>query len=217
MHDAVKGLLIGLTGGIGSGKSAAAEMFGALGAAVIDTDAIAHELTRPGGAAMPLIKQAFGASAAAADGSLDRAAMRRLVFADPSHRERLEAILHPMIRATSDARCAAALAGGAPYVMMVIPLLVESGMHSKSGQQRFERIVVVDCPEALQIARVMTRSGLAEHEVKAIMAAQVNRSERLAAADDVIINDGSLENLRHQVAALHVKYCAMAEKIRKNG
>jgi dephospho-CoA kinase len=203
-----------LTGGIGSGKSAAAERFAELGAAVIDADAIAHELTRPGGAAMPLIEQAFGAAALAADGSLDRAAMRRMVFADPLHRERLEAILHPMIRASSDDRCAAAWAAGAPYAMMVIPLLVESGLKQ---QGRFDRIVVVDCPEALQIARVMMRSGLSEAEVKAIMAVQASRAARIGVADDVIKNDGGLDALQRQVEALHVKYCALAEKIRKNG
>jgi dephospho-CoA kinase len=163
---------------------------------------------------MPLIEQAFGASALAADGSLDRAAMRRLVFADATHRERLEAILHPLIRATSEQRCAAAWASGAPYVIMVIPLLVESGMQAG---RRFDRIVVVDCPEALQIARVMARSKLSETEVSAIMAAQASRSARLAIADDVIKNDADLNVLHEQVVALHEKYCGLAEKISKNG
>ena len=163
---------------------------------------------------MPLIEQAFGASALAVDGSLDRAAMRRLVFADASRRGRLEAILHPMIRATSTERCTAAWAAGAPYAMMVIPLLVES---AASQRGRFDRIVVVDCPEALQISRVMARSGLTEAEVKAIMATQASRSARLEVADDVIKNESSLDVLHHQVVALHVNYCALAEKIRKNG
>ena len=210
----MKGLLIGLTGGIGSGKTAAADKFAELGAEVIDADAIAHELTRAGGVAMPLIKQAFGASVVAVDGSLDRAAMRRLIFADDLLRARLEAILHPMIRASSDARCAAAWAAGAPYAIMVIPLLVES---ARQSGRHFDRVVVVDCPEALQVSRVMARSGMSEAEVSAIMLAQASRSARLEVADDVIKNDDGLDVLHHQVTALHARYCALAEKIDKNG
>lgn len=213
----MRGFSVGLGGGIGSGKSAVADRFAELGAAVIDADVIAHELTGPGGAAMPAIEQAFGAEALAADGSLDRAAMRRLVFADASRRAQLEAILHPMIRTASDARRDAAFISGAPYAVMVIPLLVESGNH----RGRFDRIAIVDCPEALQVKRVMARNGLAAAEVEAIMAAQASRQARLAVADDVIHNDADLETLRTQVAVLHAKYCALAgkmkDKMRKSG
>jgi dephospho-CoA kinase len=209
----VKHFVVGLTGGIGSGKSAAAEYFSVLGVAVIDADAIAHELTRPAGAALPAIAKAFGREALAADGSLDRAAMRRLVFGNPERRGQLEAILHPLIRATSEARCDAAWKAGAAYVMMVVPLLVESG----NFQNRFDRIVVIDCPEALQVKRVMARSGLTAAEVKAIMMVQASRQARLNAADDVITNDSDLDALRVQVAALHEKYYVLAEQIRISG
>jgi dephospho-CoA kinase len=213
MYDTMKGLLVGLTGGIGSGKSAAADRFAQLGAAVIDADAIAHELTGCNGAAMPAIEQAFGAEVLATDGSLDRAAMRRLVFAAPARRVQLEAILHPMIRAASAQRCDAAWAASAPYVIMVVPLLVES----ENNQKRFHRIVVVDCPESLQIKRVMARNGLTEPEVKAIMAAQASRQQRLNAADDVIVNDADLGSLQAQVSALHVTYCLLADEIHSGG
>jgi dephospho-CoA kinase len=195
--------IVGLTGGIGSGKSAAATLFGELGAAVVDTDAIAHELTAPGGAAIAPIRSVFGDEVVAASGALDRAAMRRKVFADAHSKARLEAILHPMIRAEADRRSAAARA---PYVVLVVPLLVESG----SNSSRVQRVVVVDCPEEVQVARVMSRSGLSAEEARAIMAAQVGREKRLAAADDVIDNGGELAALRPQVEALHRQYLEMA-------
>ena len=191
--------VVGLTGGIGSGKSRVGELFVERGAALVDTDAIAHQLTGPGGAAMPALLAEFGAPVADAEGALDRAAMRRLVFADPARRRRLEAILHPMIRQEADRRCREALA---PYVMLAVPLLVESGAY----RERCQRVLVVDCPEALQIARVMARSGYDENAVRAIMAAQATRAERLAAADDVIVNDGDFSALAAQVDALHQKY-----------
>lgn len=209
----MKGLVVGLTGGIGSGKSAAAGMFAELGAAVIDADAIAHELTTPGGAAMPAIEQAFGRAVVAADGSLDRAAMRRIAFADTAARARLESLLHPMIGAASAERRDAAWAAGAPYVLMVVPLLVETG----ADRKRFDCILVIDCPEALQAERVLARSGLSAAEVAAIMATQAGRAQRLAVADDVIVNDGDWIILRRRVEAQHVKYCAMADKIRTYG
>ena len=196
------GLVVGLTGGIGSGKSAAAADFAALGAAVVDTDAIAHELTAPGGAAMPALRADFGDAVAAADGSLERKAMRALVFADPDARRRLEAILHPLIRTEAARRCAAALAAGAPYVVVVVPLLVESG----GWHERVARVAVVDCSEETQIARVMARNALGRAEVERIMAAQASRRQRLAAADDVMDNDGDRENLRRQVENLHGRY-----------
>ena len=200
--------VVGLTGGIGSGKSAAADAFAALGVSVVDTDAIAHELTAPGGAAMPGLVAAFGAEVAAVDGALDRARMRRLVFADPAARERLEAILHPLIRTLSAERCRLALS---PYVILAVPLLVESGTY----RERCDRIVAVDCPESLQISRVMARNGLAEAEVRAIMATQASRGERLAVADDVITNDHDLANLEKQVGELHRKYLQLSSQIPK--
>lgn len=207
------GLVVGLTGGIGSGKSAAAERFAALGAAVIDTDAIAHELTGPGGAAMPPLRDEFGDAVVAADGRLDRAAMRRRAFDDAGARKRLEGILHPMIRAESDRRCRQALTAGAPYVILVVPLLVESGTYAG----RVDRIAVVDCEDELRIARVMARSGLSRDEVLAIMAAQAGRADRLAVADDVIDNDDDLDRLAARVAELHRLYLSLAGRAKRAG
>ncbi len=195
-------LVIGLTGGIGSGKSAAAEEFARLGATVVDTDAIAHELTAPGGAAIPEIEKAFGSGFLAANGAMDRKKMRELVFAQPSARRMLEGILHPMIRDESARRIAAA---SGPYVVHVIPLLVESGEY----RRQVDRVLVIDAPEAAQIERVRQR-GLADEAVRAILRSQVSRAERLAAADDVIDNGGSLQALRLQVGALHQKYLQFA-------
>ena len=197
--------VIGLTGGIGSGKSAVADLFAARGVLVIDTDAIAHALTAAGGAAMPAICAEFGDGAAGADGALDRAAMRAMVFADPSARKRLEAILHPLIRGESEHRLLANPAGS-PYAILMVPLLVESGDYRK----RVNRIAVVDCAEATQIARVMHRNGLAREEIERILAAQATRAERLAAADDVIDNDADLAALPPQIERLHVRYLALA-------
>lgn len=199
--------VVGLTGGIGSGKSTVADLFVAQGAALVDTDAIAHELTAPGGAAMPALLAAFGPAVADGSGALDRAGMRRRVFADPAAREKLENILHPLIRRVADERCAEA---AAPYVILAVPLLVESA----SYRERCQRIVVVDCPESLQVQRVMARSGLGEAEVTAIMAAQATRLQRLAVADEVVHNDAGPENLQPQVARLHAKYlgCALGRQ-----
>jgi dephospho-CoA kinase len=196
-------LLVGLTGGIGSGKSAAADLFAELGAAVVDTDVIAHRLTVPGGAAMPRIREAFGDGVIAPDGALDRAAMRKRVFADAAAKARLEAILHPLIRAEADRLCAEARA---PYVVLVVPLLVESGGY----RSRVQRVAVVDCSERIQVERVMRRSGLSEEEARAIMAAQATREQRLAAADDVIDNGGDLAALRAQVERLHRAYLKLS-------
>lgn len=190
---------VGLTGGIGSGKSLVADMFAARGASVVDTDQIAHSLTGPQGAAMPAILAAFGARMADSRGAMDRAQMRELVFRAPDAKRRLEAILHPMIR---DATLAAAAAASGSYVILAIPLLVESG----SWRQRVSRVLVVDCPEQVQVARVMARNGLAEAQVRAIMAAQAPRAVRLAAADDVIDNGGPIEALAPQVDRLHDLY-----------
>ena len=196
--------IVGLTGGIGSGKTTVANLFADLGAAIVDTDVIAHELTGPQGAAMPQIAAAFGQTVLQPDGSLDRAAMRQLCFSDPQARKRLECILHPMIRRESSARCAQAHA--APYVVLVVPLLIESGAY----QQKVHRILVVDCDESVQVKRVMQRSGMSAEAVRAIMATQATRSERLAAADDVVSNEGAPENLLEQVSLLHQRYTAMA-------
>jgi dephospho-CoA kinase len=198
--------VVGLTGGIGSGKSAAADLFAERGAAVIDTDAIAHAMTRPGGAAMPAIRAEFGDEVVSADGALDRAAMRALVFADPSARKRLEAILHPLIRGECEDRLAAS--AGAPYAILVVPLLIEAGDYRK----RVNRIAVVDCAETTQIARVINRSGLDRPEIERILAAQATRSERLAAADDIIDNDGDLAALPVQIERLHALYLALARQ-----
>ena len=194
---------VGLTGGIGCGKSTVADLFAARGASLVDTDVIAHQLTVPGGAAMPALLREFGPTFATPDGAMDRARMRNLVFADPGARTRLEAILHPMIRT---ATVAAAEAATGAYLIYVVPLLVESG----NWRTRVQRILAIDCQEATQIARVMARSGLAEAQVKAIMAAQASRQQRLDAADDVIDNDGDLDALLPQVERLHRFYLAQA-------
>jgi dephospho-CoA kinase len=204
----VSDFVVGLTGGIGSGKSAAANCFAVQGITVVDTDAIAHELAAAGGAAMPALLAEFGPEVASPDGALDRARMRRLVFADPAARGRLEAILHPLIRELSRVRCRDAVS---PYVILAVPLLVESGAY----RDRCQRIVVVDCPESLQISRVMARNALPEAEVRAIMAAQVSRAERLAVADDILSNDGDLHHLETQVADLHLKYLRLSSQIAK--
>jgi len=196
-------LVVGLTGGIGSGKSAAADAFGKLGATVVDTDAIAHELTGPGGAAIAQVRRLFGDGMVDATGAMDRKRMRDLVFADAEKKLRLEALLHPMIRAESERRIAAA---PGPYVVHVVPLLVESpGYRGRVG-----RVLVVDCPEALQVARVRQRSGLPEEQVRSIIASQIQRERRLAAADDVIDNSGSIAAMQQEVRRLHEKYLALA-------
>lgn len=195
--------VIGLTGGIGSGKSAAADEFARLGATLVDTDAIAHALTAPGGAAIEAVRTLFGDSAIDASGAMDRAQVRARVFADPEARRRLEAVLHPLIRRESAARVRAARG---PYVLLVVPLLIESSDY----RERVDRVLVVDCPVELQVARVRARSGLPEEEVRRIIAAQVSREARLAAADDVIDNSGTLESLRSQVQQLHAQYLARA-------
>jgi len=195
-------LRVGLTGGIGSGKSTVAALFEDRGAAVADADALAHDLTAAGGAAIDAIHAAFGTEAIRPDGAMDRAWMRRLAFTDPDAKRRLERILHPRIRALLDAHMAAA---HAPIAIAVIPLLVESG----DWHGRFDRVLVVDCPAATQIARVMARSALARDEVESIMQRQATRQQRLAAADDVIFNDGSPDELDAHVARLESAYRAL--------
>jgi dephospho-CoA kinase len=191
---------IGLTGGIGSGKSTVANMFREQGITVIDSDTISHQLTQAGGTAIALIGAAFGENYITADGALDRAKMRKLVFSDPAARKRLEDILHPMIRAQMLALAQAV--ASSPYALLVVPLLFEA----RNYRELVQRVLVADCSEEIQILRAMQRSSLSESEVRAIMAQQISRSERLALADDVIRNDGSLNELAQQVLKLHRSY-----------
>jgi len=194
---------VGVTGGIGSGKSSAAALFAELGACIVDTDEIAHALTAAGGRAIPAVTAAFGPAAIAADGSMNRPAMRELVFADPSRRKILEDILHPLIRAEAGDRVARS---PAPYAMLVVPLLLET----RGYPDLVRRVLVIDCDESLQVSRTMQRSGLTAAAVRAIMAAQLPRQERLSRADDVLRNDGDIADLRRQVAELHQRYLALA-------
>ncbi len=194
---------VGVTGGIGSGKSRATALFGELGAGVVDTDDVSHEMTAAGGNAMPEIIAKFGAAVAAADGSLDRTAMRRLVFENPDARKQLETILHPRIREIARNRV---MTSPAPYVLLVVPLLLETGAY----RDLIRRVLVVDCDESLQISRAMQRSSLTADAVRAIMAAQLPRPQRLAGADDIIHNDGSITQLRAQVCDLHRQYLKLA-------
>ncbi len=194
-------LRVGLTGGIGSGKSLVADELARLGAHVIDTDAIAHALTAPGGGAIAAIRARFGTDYLDGRGALDRARMRGLVFGDAEARRALEEILHPMIRAQAEASAAAA-AAAAPYNVFVIPLLIESG----SWRDRVDRVLVVDCAVDTQIARVMRRSGLDAAAARAIIAVQVTRAARLDAADDVLVNEGAADDARRAAARLHALY-----------
>lgn len=195
---------VGLTGGIGSGKTLVADLFAARGAAVVDTDQIAHQLTAPDGVAIPLIRTQFGDDFINDTGAMDRAKMREQVFKDPQAKRRLEAILHPLIRIETE-RAAAQVQGA--YLIFAVPLLVESG----SWKNRTSRILVVDCPEHLQISRVVARSRLPEAQVRSIMATQATRKARLAAADDVIINDADIAALIPQVDRLHALYSSLAK------
>jgi len=194
---------VGLTGGIGSGKSTVAARLAALGAAVVDTDAIAHALTGAGGAAMPAIRAAFGGAMLAPDGALDRAAMRTLAFADAGARARLEAILHPAIRAEADRQLGL---GAGAYAVLVVPLLFETGGYAK----RVARSLVVDCPEALQLERAAARPGLTAGRVREIMDAQWPRWRRLQCADDVVWNGGAESGLGPQCERLHRAYARLA-------
>jgi len=196
-------LVVGLTGGIGSGKSAVATAFRALGVEVVDADEVAHELSAPGREGHRAVVDAFGPSVLAADGTLDRARLREGAFADPAFRERLEAALHPPIRA--EIRRRVALWRGA-YGMLVVPLLFERG----GAAALADRVLVVDCPEDEQVRRVGARSGLAPAEVRAIMATQLPRAERVARADDVIDNSGPPGALAGAVARLDASYRALA-------
>lgn len=196
-------LCVGLTGGIGSGKSAAADHFASLGAAVVDTDVISRELTATDGAAIGALQKYFGAESIAADGSLDRAWMRQRVFGNPAARKELESILHPLIQKRAREAVAAARA---PYVVLVVPLLFETGAYL----DLVRRTLVVDCDEEEQVRRASARSGITPDEVRRIMVAQLPRAERRARADDVIDNSGSLDALNAAVAGLHEKYLRLS-------
>ncbi len=197
-------LVVALTGGIGSGKSSVAAMLKECGAAIIDTDEISHRLTAAGAPGARAIATQFGAGYLRADGALDRDRMRELVFADSQARQKLEAILHPMIRAEVNAGIKRAQA---PYIVIVVPLLIETGAYRGLAQ----RYLVVDCSDTRQIERVIARSGLTADAVRAVIASQVNRSERLKHADDILDNDADLATLHTGVAALHRKYLQLAK------
>jgi dephospho-CoA kinase len=199
-----KPLRIGLTGGIASGKSTVADMFAALGVPVIDTDVIAREVVSPGQPALEEIRELFGDGVFTADGTLDRAAVRRIVFGDAGARRRLEAILHPRIGRLTQEQADAA---GGDYQVIVVPLLVESSLRGF-----VDRVLVVDCDENTQVARLLERDAETEEQARRILAAQSTRTERLAIADDVISNDGSLDDTSDQVRALHRSYLIEAAK-----
>lgn len=216
---------IGLTGGIGSGKSTVADLFAAKGVTIIDTDVIAHSLTAAGGAAMAAIKEQFGTDFLTPDGALDRARMRATIFSDPTAKNQLEAILHPLIASQAELAAQAAQSVQAEhlvqvekqigvareannyiatYILYVVPLLVES----RRWRERVDRILVVDCDEATQLQRVMQRSGLSTAQATAIIATQATRAERLAVADDIIDNTGDAAQLPVRVAQLHAQFLA---------
>jgi len=198
-------LIIGLTGGIGSGKTRAADSFRELGVEIIDTDQIAHELTYSAGKAISPIRIAFGDRFILDNGSLDRSAMRRLAFSDEAARHRLESILHPLIYQETLRHFPLIQS---EYGIVVVPLLLETGNYLKL----VDRVLVIDCPESLQISRTMLRSKLSEQEVRDVIAAQCSRDERLAQADDVIVNDSGEQHLQRQVEELHRKYLALARR-----
>ncbi len=193
-----KKLCVGLTGGIGCGKSTVAELFKELGAAIIDTDAISHQLTRENGQAIPAIRAAFGDEYIDHKGALDRVRMRRLITVDALAKASLEGILHPMILAI----CKTQMHANAPYLMLMAPLLLEA----PNFLQLVDRVLLIDCAEQNQIARVMQRSAMSEPEIRAIIALQLSRSERIKRADDIIQNDGTREDLKLRVATLHQHY-----------
>ena len=195
-------LVIGLTGGIGSGKSTVAEMFATLGVPVIDMDHIARQVVEPGQPALAQITQEFGSNVLDADGCLNRRKLRELIFDSTEKRRRLEAILHPLIRQETQQQISEL---DAAYCIIVIPLLLESNQHSL-----VDRILVVDVPEALQITRTMQRDGISAVEVQNILAAQMDRNSRLAAADDVIDNSAGLEQIRTRVTELDHQYRRLA-------
>jgi dephospho-CoA kinase len=193
---------VGLTGGIASGKSTAAKFFGALGVPILDSDQVAREVVEPGQPPLERLVERFGRGILTPDGHLDRPALRNIVFSDPKARADLENLTHPAIGATMEARSAAA---GGPYQILVIPLLIEKNLGSQVN-----RVLVVDCEEELQIRRLHTRDGSTRAQAQAILDAQVSRSARLKAADDVIRNDADMGAVQTQVAELHARYLELA-------
>ena len=193
---------VALTGGIASGKSTVANLFAELGVPLIDTDVIAREVVEPGRPALAAIVAAFGPGVLDAQGCLDRRHMRERIFADPAAKQRLEAILHPAIRAEMERQSQVA---GGPYQLLVIPLLAESGR-----RDHVDRVLLVDVPEALQVERLALRDGVSREQAEAALNAQATRAERLAIADDVIQNSGRVDELKQQVRALHGKYLQFA-------
>lgn len=197
---------IGLTGGIGSGKTLVANLFVDLGATIVDADEVARNLTLPGGAGIEPVRRQFGDAFIQPDGAMNRAMMREHVFAHPEERLKLEAILHPLIR---DISFQQARQAKGDYVIFVNPLLVELPIWRGMGT----RVLVIDCPEALQVSRVMKRNNLTEDQVRAIMATQASREQRLAMADDVIHNDKSIEEIASEVRGLHARYKKLVENL----
>ncbi len=198
--------LVGLTGGIASGKSLVSSSFEQLGIPVIDADLLAREVVEPGSQGLQVLVSHFGASLLTPEGELNRAVLRHIVFADPAEREFLDNTLHPLIRQLSDQRINELTRQSPPYIIYAVPLLFETGQ-----QKRFDRIVVVDVPESVQMARLLQRDGSSTSEARAILAAQATREDRLSIADDVIDNAGSIEDTRKQVLALHERYLATHE------
>lgn len=196
---------VGLTGGIASGKSAVSRLFAGYGIPIIDLDEIARALLAPGSPLLAGVIDRFGSDLMRPDGSLDRAQLRERVFADSAARHDLEQLLHPAIAARAQ-QLGAAAAG--PYQIHVVPLLVEGGL-----RERYHRVLVVDCPQPLQLSRLLARDGISTELAHAMLAAQASRERRLAAADDVVRNDGSIEQLAAQVAALHARYLSLAARL----
>jgi len=196
--------VVGLTGGIGCGKSSTSQFFSDLGIDVIDTDVIARQLTQPNGSAISLIQNTFGSSVITADGALDRNKMRDLVFANSESRHKLEQILHPLILKAVIRRIKQSQA---PYVIVVIPLLFETNDYN----HLIQHILVIDCDEQQQLLRTMERSNLSEQKVRSIMATQVARETRIQKADDVILNNQDIEYLKAQILLLHHKYLALSK------
>jgi dephospho-CoA kinase len=195
---------IGLTGGIASGKSTVSQRFIELGVPVIDADVASRAVVERGTAGLSRVVKQFGTGILAANGDLDRRALRTLIFNDPASRQALNAILHPLIRAYMEQR---ALAASGPYVVMDIPLLVESG----GSSERIDRVLVVDVDEAVQVQRVQARDGASVEQAQAILASQASRAERLAMADDVLSNSGTVAELRQSVDKLHEQYLKLAQ------
>ncbi len=197
---------VGLTGGVGSGKSTVAAMLGDCGAGIVDADALSHQLTQAGGGAIAALRGSFGPQAIAADGSLDRTYMRTLAFSEPAVRVQLESLLHPLIRTEMRTRAAEMITVGSPYIVFVVPLLVESD----NWRSATRRVLLVDCSEATQLTRVRSRSGISETVARGIMGAQASRQRRLAIADDVLMNEAPLTDIRPRVELLHRTYMLCA-------